>query len=250
MINAFLLPLGVIFAWLVLSAVLARVAYAVSPRVAQVPLLDVFVSFFLWVPWVAGGVCFGWWGLLASVVAQFLFLHAFCFVDRLVRGGRGRTLTQAQARLLGPVRNQLGLLVTTPAVAVFLLIRLAEILLYPFLVWLARLPAYRHSEWINLSRHRYAGLVGSDLVWCWYCDWMTGVWSLGGEMLRNVESFWCPIRFRSPEKNRNIAVDFPDVARWAPPDASLDDAIKLFEEHYDGSGQNAWWGHPSRKHKP
>ena len=44
------------------------------------------------------------------------------------------------------------------------------------------------------------GLVGHDRIWCLYCDWMTGVWSLGTEMLRNVESFWCPLRFSSDAK--------------------------------------------------
>jgi hypothetical protein len=103
---------------------------------------------------------------------------------------------------------------------------------------------------VNLSRHKYDGLIGYDLLWCWYCDWMTGVWALGSEMLRNVESFWCPIRFRSETKNRHIATDFPDVQEWAPADGTMEDAVRAFEAHYDGIQKNSWWGHPDRRKKP
>jgi hypothetical protein len=148
---------------------------------------------------------------------------------------------------LGPVRNQICLLFQTPAVLVFAQVRLAEIVLYPVVARLGKLPRYRSSEWVNLSRHKYDGLIGYDLLWCWYCDWMTGVWALGSEMLRNIESFWCPIRFRSEIKNQNVAYDFPDVEHWVPADGTMEDAVRAFEAHYDGSGENSWWGHPSRK---
>ena len=54
-----------------------------------------------------------------------------------------------------------------------------------------------------------------DLIWCLYCDWMTGVYAFGGEMLRNVESFWCPIRFYDGKKCENCKIDFPDIEKWA-----------------------------------
>ena len=49
-------------------------------------------------------------------------------------------------------------------------------------------------------------VIGHALIWCLYCDWMTGVWSLGTEMLRNVESFWYPIRLlvREVRKAKSI----------------------------------------------
>lgn len=250
MLLVFLCATGAVFLGLIAAALVTRMAYAVTERVAEAPLLDFFVSLFTWVPWVVGAVLWGWVGVAASVVAQFFFLHAFCFVHRAIHGKKGRTLTDAQARLLGPVRNQISLLVTTPAVVVFVLVRFAEIVLYPFLILLVHLPAYRHADWVNLSRHKFAGLAGGDLLWCWYCDWMTGVWSLGGEMLRNVESFWCPIRFRSPAKNANTSVDFPDVEKWVPADATLEEAVKLFEEKYGKPGPNSWWGHPDRRQEP
>jgi hypothetical protein len=235
-----------IFVALGVAAVITRLAYAVTEKIAQAPLLDGFVSVFTWIPWVIGGFFGGWVGLVAAVLAQILFLHAFCLIHRALRGRKGRTLTDAQGRVLGPVRNQLCLLVQTPAIFLFVAIRVAELLLYPLIAALGRLPTYRQSEWVNLSRHKYDGLIGYDLLWCWYCDWMTGLWCLGSEMLRNIESFWCPIQFQSPIKNRNAAIDFPDAKEWAPPDGTMEDAVRLIEKHYDKATLNRWWGHSDR----
>lgn len=237
----------VIFGGLVFAGVFTRVAWKISENVAKAPWLDLFVSLFTWLPWVAGYLIDEWTGLLAGVLAQVVFLHAFCLLHRTLRGKKGRTLTDAQSKLLGPLRNQLCLLVQTPAILVFVQVRLAEIFLYPPIAWLGKLPTYKHDEWVNLSRHKYEGLIGYDLLWCWYCDWMTGLWALGSEMLRNIESFWCPIQFRDPVKNQNASVDFPDIAKWAPADGSMEDAVKAFEAHYDGIRKNSWWGHPDRK---
>jgi hypothetical protein len=236
-----------IFAGLAGAAIFTRLSFALTEAVARAPLLDVYVSVFTWVPWVAGFWLGGWRGLAAAILAQVVFLHVFCLVHRLLRGKRGRTLTEAQGKILGAVRNQACLLWQTPAVLVFVQVRLAEILLYPVVAWLGKLPKYKAGEWVNLSRHKYDGLIGYDLLWCWYCDWMTGVWALGSEMLRNIESFWCPIRFRSDVKNRHIATDFPDVEQWAPADGTMEDAVRAFEARYDGSRPNSWWGHPDRK---
>lgn len=243
----FLSLVGWIFVGLALAAVITRVAFAITEAITAAPLLDLFVSVFTWIPWVVGVLLGGWAGLGAAIVAQVLFLHAFCLTHRILRGKKGRTLTDAQAKILGPVRNQVCLLFQTPAILVFAQVRMATLLLYPPVAWLGKLPTYRASEWINLSRHKYDGLIGYDLLWCWYCDWMTGVWALGSEMLRNIESFWCPIRFRSDIKNRNIATDFPDVEQWAPADGTMEDAVRAFEAHYGEGKPNSWWGHPERR---
>lgn len=247
----FLILAAEVFCGLVLAAVLVRVAYAVAPRITHAPWLDVLVSIFTWVPWVAGAWLGGWCGVLSALVAQFVFLHAFCAFDGWLRGGRGRgrTLAGAHAKMLGWWRNEAALLLTTPAVLVFFLVRAAEIVFYPPMAWMAKMPRYRASEWINLSRHKFDGLAGHDLVWCWYCDWMTGVWALGSEMLRNVESFWCPIRFCEDCKNRNVCTDFPDVEKWVPATGTVEDAVRVFGEQYDGKQPNSWWGHPDRKRK-
>lgn len=238
-----------VFAGLIAAALFSRVAYFIAPRITRAPWLDLFISLFTWMPWAAGYLLDGWWGILASLVSQFLALHAICLIDRAVRGKKGRTLTDAQNKLLGPARNQVALLATTPAVLLFLLARVIELSVYPVVARLAKLPSYRQGDWVNLSRHKYDGLIGYDLLWCWYCDWMTGLWALGSEMLRNIESFWCPIRFRDEVKNDNALTDFPDIATWVPADGTMEDAVKAFEEHYNGSHENSWWGHPDRKRK-
>jgi hypothetical protein len=245
-LHSFLSCCAIIFCSLIVAAIFTRMAYAVTERIAETPFLDFFITLFTWLPWVAGGWECGWLGVLAAVVAQLLFLHVFCLVHRALRGRKGRTLTDAQGRILGPFRNQLCLMIQTPAILVFVQVRMAEILIYPPIAWLGKLPTYKASEWVNLSRHKYDGLIGYDLLWCWYCDWMTGVWSLGSEMLRNIESFWCPLQFLHPTKNQHAATDFPDIAAWAPSDGSMEDAVKVFEKHYDGKNLNSWWGHPDR----
>ncbi|MEM1165673.1 MAG: hypothetical protein AAGI30_05215 [Planctomycetota bacterium] len=147
---------------------------------------------------------------------------------------------------VGRIRNHAAVWWTALCVPIFWIIRAAEYIVYPPLTWLVKLPSYTHSEWVNVSRHKFDGLVGHDLIWCLYCDWMTGIWSLGGEMLRNVESFWCPIRFRSDKKCANCSVDFPDVnGSWVPADGTMGDVTALLDEQYTG-GVNAWHGHPMR----
>jgi hypothetical protein len=136
--------------------------------------------------------------------------------------------------------------VTIIALPGFFLVRLYEYAFYPLLVWLLGFPRYEMGEWVNVSRQKFSGLVGHDLVWCLYCDWMTGVYSLGAEMLRNVESFWCPIRFYDGKKCENCRQDFPDLENgWVPADGTMADVAKLIEEKY-GESPRPWFGHPAR----
>src|SRR5205823_7310207 len=133
-------------------------------------------------------------------------------------------------------------------VPLFWLVRLGQVFIYPPLIWLVRFPRYDQGDWINVSRQKFSGLVGHDLIWCLYCDWMTGVWSLGSEMLRNVESFWCPIRFDSAKKCENCRIDFPDVeGGWAPAHATIADVEQTIDAMYSSEpGPRAWFGHPVR----
>jgi hypothetical protein len=245
--TSFFLHASLILAGLFVAGIGCRVAFMVSEKIVRAPFLDFLISLFTWIPWAVGFWLNGWTGVLSALFAQWIGIYVFCFVDRAIRGKPTDTLTAAQGRVLGPFRNHVALLATTPATVAFVAVRLTEILVYPVVAWLAKLPTYKASDWVNLSRHKYAGLTGPDLLWCWYCDWMTGLWALGSEMLRNIESFWCPIRFRDEEKNRNSATDFPDVERWAPADAGVKEAIEVFEKHYDGHRKNSWFGHPDRR---
>jgi hypothetical protein len=114
------------------------------------------------------------------------------------------------------------------------------------LIWLLDFPRYRQGDWVNVSRHKFDGLVGHDLIWCLYCDWMTGVYAFGGELLRNVESFWCPIQFDDPAKCKHCQQAFPDLAsHWIRPDGTMSDVEALMEQQY-GDGQRSWFGHPER----
>ncbi len=129
-------------------------------------------------------------------------------------------------------------------------VRLTALVLYPVLVRTAKFPPYQQRDWVNVTRHKFSGLVGHDRIWCLYCDWMTGVWSMGGEMLRNVESFWCPIRFRSDLKCANCRHDFPDIDDgWVDANSTIVEASKKLEEMYVTEPRpptNAWFGHPVR----
>src|SRR5438093_1279242 len=120
---------------------------------------------------------------------------------------------------------------------------------------LVGLPRYRHADWVNVSRQKFNGLVGHDLIWCLYCDWMTGVYSLGAEMLRNVESFWGPIRFASGKKWDNCNLDFPDIeGGWIAPEGTMGDVGATLERMYGAAAtadlprdqRHPWLGHAVR----
>jgi hypothetical protein len=217
--------------------------------VSGAPGLDVLVFTFTALPQVVGPILAGWAGLGAAIVGQVVALLIWIVGHELVnrRRTRGRPRIHRTLRtLVGGWRNHFAVWWTGLAVPVFWLIRLAEVLVYPPLTWTVRLPRYAHRDWVNVSRHKFEGLVGYDLIWCLYCDWMTGVWSLGSEMLRNVESFWCPIRFADAAKCANCAIDFPDVEHgWVAADGSLADVSALLREKY-GDDVNPWFGHPVR----
>ena len=221
---------------------------AIGNALTRAPMLDVVVSLFTWVPWVVGLSVWGWRGLLGSILAQFVGLHVWNWGHELlhrdaVKGPRIVRYLNAQ---VGWWRNHLALWVTAVSLPAFVLIRAAELFLYPWLVILLRFPRYRQAEWVNVSRQKFEGLVGHDLIWCLYCDWMTGVYSLGAEMLRNVESFWCPIRFYDGKKCENCTLDFPDVdGGWVAPDGTMGDVVATLEEKY-GDGRREWFGHPAR----
>jgi len=232
---------------LLLLIAVVRLCYRVYPDTAYAPMLDVWVSLFSWAPWVAGGVCFGWRGLLASLAAQALVLHVFCWGDRLLRGKKGFTIMGTLRKMVGVCGNQLGLYATLPALPLFLQIRLAQWVLYPILTATVRFPKYCHRDWISLSRQKFDGLVGYDLVFCLYCEWAAGVYGLGAEMLRNVESFWCPIRFHHEKKCDNCRMDFPDISSWVKPEGSMEEVSQALETKYRNHPTSSWWDHPDRR---
>jgi len=215
----------------------------------QAPGLDLLISLLTWIPWVLAALLGGWWAFAGVVLGQLAALRLWGAIHELAHreAARGPRIVKVLNSLVGPWRNQAALWVTTVVLPVFLLIRLSQIILYPLLIWLVGFPHYRHGEWINVSRHKFKGLVGGDLIWCLYCDWMTGVYCFGAEILRNVESFWCPTRFHNEKKCENCRFDFPDIDHgWVGADASMADVERLMLQKYGGR-HHSWFGHPERK---
>lgn len=219
---------------------------------AKAPGLDLAVTVFTVLPWLAGAFAFGWGGVLAAVLGQIVATYVWSFFHELAHRDvmRGPRITKVLNARVGWLRNHAALWVTTLAVPMFWMVRVAEWVAYPPLVWLVRFPRYPMGEWVNVSRQKFEGLVGWDLIWCLYCDWMTGVWSLGTEMLRNVESFWCPIRFDSEKKCENCRIDFPDLdGGWVRADGTMGEVARVLEEKYPPATDKrySWFGHPERK---
>lgn len=224
----------------------------VTGWLAKAPGLDLAVTVFTVVPWVAGAFAFGWGGVAAAIAGQIVATYGWSLLHEMAHreAVKGPRITKVLNARVGWLRNHTALWVTTLAVPMFWMVRVAEWLVYPPLVWLVSFPRYPMGEWVNVSRQKFQGLVGWDLIWCLYCDWMTGVWSLGTEMLRNVESFWCPIRFDSEKKCENCRIDFPDLdSGWVRANGTMGEVADLLEEKYPGGGHGkySWFGHPARK---
>ncbi|HZW10750.1 MAG TPA: hypothetical protein VFF69_12670 [Phycisphaerales bacterium] len=238
---------------------------AFSARLCRAPGLDLAITYFTAAPMIvgtiagarlgaAGGGASPWLhasaGLLAAVLAQIASVVIWTVLHELAnrKHVKGPRIVHTINRKVGRLRNHTAVWWTAWAVPLFWIIRLAEYFVYPPLIWLVKLPRYESAEWVNVSRHKFRGLVGHDLIWCLYCDWMTGVWSLGAEMLRNVESFWCPIRFDSAKKCENCRHDYPDIeGGWVPADGDMAEVVRRLDEHYPApNGDNSWWGHPAR----
>ncbi len=220
-----------------------------TEKITRAPALDVAVSALTWIPWAFSFWLAGWVGLLGCVLGQIGAMQLFCVWHAKVTGRSGQRIARTLNRLTSPFANHFALFATLPALPAFLLIRFSQLTTYPILVRTVRLPPYDHAGWVNVSRQKFHGLVGHDLVWCLYCDWMTGIYSLGGEMLRNLESFWCPIRFYPGKKCENCKLDFPDIPAWVPADGSVEDVERKLIEKYDGRRWNSWWSHPDRRNE-
>ncbi|MHC5002648.1 MAG: hypothetical protein ACYTJ0_05960 [Planctomycetota bacterium] len=224
-----------------------RAGRAVVDALCRAPLLDLVVAAITIAPGVVGYAVASWPGLGAAVAGQVVALPVWAIAHELVhfRAARGPRLVRFHTVAIGRVRNHAALWISVVALPAFWAVRLGEILLYAPMRWMTGFPRYVHGDWINVSRQKFEGLVGHDLIWCLYCDWMTGVYALAGEMLRNVESFWCPIRFYHGKKCENCRIDFPDVDEWVPADGTMAQAHGMLVDRY-GDGRREWFGHPAR----
>ncbi len=244
-----LLAIGTTFGGvLALSLLLTFFGRFMLNIITRAPGLDGVVALLTWIPWVVAIYCFGWIGWAGAIIGQLCALYLWCFMHESMHPAtrNGPRIVKFLNRTVGRIHNHVALWVTLVALPTFWLIRIMQMFLYWTLPALLKFPKYKQAEWINVSRHKFDGLIGHDLVWCLYCDWMTGVYSLGAEMLRNVESFWCPIRFYDGKKCDNCKIDFPDIeGGWVKETGNMADVVNLMEDKYTGD-QRAWFGHPIR----
>jgi len=210
--------------------------------------LDLMITYFTIAPMIVGAVLLGVCGFLSAIAGQVVGLLIWTWLHELTHPAarKGPRIVRTLNRSVGRLRNHTAVWVTALAVPLFWFVRVGEWVIYPPLTWIVKLPAYKSADWVNVSRHKFDGLVGHDLIWCLYCDWMTGIWSLGTEMLRNVESFWCPIRFYSDKKCENCKIDFPDIENgWVAADGTMADVVNVLETK-QADGDHSWFGHPRR----
>lgn len=218
-------------------------------RLCYAPGIDFALAYFMLLPLIIGSVFAQWQGVGIALLAEISSLWVWIIAHESLHPKPPANIHRTLSGVVGKWRNHLAVWITALAIPVFWFVRFAQIIVYPPLTWLIKLPKYEAKEWINVSRQKFEGLIGYDLIWCLYCDWMTGVWSLGSEMLRNVESFWCPIRFYSDKKCENCQLDFPDIEHgWVSHQGTMEDVTKLLGEKYnDSQEQRPWFNHPSRK---
>lgn len=223
---------------------------ALSAWLCRAPGLDIPITCFTVLPLFVGPIYAGWFGLGGAVVGQIFGVITWTLLHELAhpKACKGPRIKKVLNRRIGTLRNYFAVWWTAWAVPIFWIVRVAEYFVYPVCAWLTRMPRYKHAEWVNVSRQKFDGLVGHDLIWCLYCDWMTGVWSLGTEMLRNIESFWCPIRFADGKKCENCRIDFPDLDNgWVRADGTMEEVAAVLEDKYGPHQKTlAWFGHPVR----
>lgn len=237
-----------VVAWLTVDLIFLQLIYKKTDFFTKAPGLDWAMASFTLIPWFVCSYAFGWVGFAGCLVGQLVSLYGFNVFHGLTNRHDGPTIKHAINEIVGPTRNHLGLFVSLLACPGLWAIRFSTIFIYPLLRWTLKFPKYDVSEWVNVSRFKFEGLVGHDMVWCLYCDWMTGIYAYGGELLRNVESFWCPIRFYPDKKCDNCQLTFPDIKEWTPKDGTMEEVTNLLLAKYppESKEPNGWFGHSDR----
>lgn len=250
-VNSFALE-AAIATFLSLTPRLGRFGQGTISYAIKTPWIDIIITTILWVPWITGIAAGGLRGFASALAAQVLAVNIWALLhEQAYRQSRqSPSIADFHNQRIGWLRNNIAVWSTVIVIPLFSLIRLAQITIYPILTWTVDFPKYNHDDWINVSRQKFSGLIGYDLIWCLYCDWMTGVYSLGAEMLRNVESFWCPIRFSSDKKCENCRLDFPDIQKgWIEAGSDMQAVNQLLEEKYANQRIASWFGHRTRDPK-
>lgn len=129
---------------------------AISAWFCRAPGLDLVVSLFTWMPPTVLGIVLGWRGVVGSIIGQVLGMLVWMFAHELGNRKRanGPRIVTFINRTVGRLNNHIALWATAAALPCFILIRAAELCVYPILTLLVGLPRYRHADWVNVSRQK------------------------------------------------------------------------------------------------
>ncbi len=105
---------------------LGRPGSRVADWLSNAPGVDAVVALFTWVPWLVGGLVWGWIGVAGALLGQVVALYGWMLLHELVyrRMTRGARLVKVHHKLVGPWRNQLALGLTVVGVPVLWAVRL------------------------------------------------------------------------------------------------------------------------------
>jgi hypothetical protein len=227
MISSYLILLSATIGWF---ALLTLLLFSLGRRcdwLARPPAIDLIVILYTVAPWGAAWIvgmrihqhwAGGFGGLATSAAAQIIALELFDFIHlryALRSGIRSLEINGAIERKFGKWNNRVCLWLTIPSIPFFLANRFG-FMGYVIFEKLLGFTHFNTADYITVSRQKIKNLIGADLVWCLYCDWMTGGWTLTTEILNEVESFWCPLQFADHGKCEKCA-QFFRTGHWAQP---------------------------------
>ena len=149
---------------------LGRTGRRVSDALCRAPALDLLITYFTVLPLIVGPIIGGWIGLAGAVIGQVAAVLIWQTLHELANRSatKGPRILKLANSKVGAVKNYTAVWITGIVTPVFWIVRMAQILLYPPLTWLVRFPSYNEGDWVNVSRHKFSGLVGHDLIWCLY----------------------------------------------------------------------------------
>ena len=139
-----------------------------SAWLCHAPALDWLVIYFTVLPLIVGPILAGWAGLLGAIIGQVASVQVWIAIHEWVNRDavRGPRIVTVINRLVGRWRNHTAIWATAVVTPLFSLVRLAEVLVYPVLTRMVRLPAYDSRDWVSVSRRQvpWPGRPRPDLV--------------------------------------------------------------------------------------
>jgi hypothetical protein len=129
----------------------------------QAPLLDAIVCYFTILPLVIGPLVAGWSGFFVAVIAQLATLLIWQTIHEAVHRDavKGPRIVKVLNKKFGTVRNLTAVYITAFATPIFWFVRIAQITIYPPLVWLVNLPVTTQLIGSAFHATNSAGLSGT-----------------------------------------------------------------------------------------